>query len=93
MPEIYAPRKELSLDESIMLWRGRLVFWQYIINRRHKYRVKFFELSTDDGLLLKIQIYSGTKSADTESLGQTGSIVLHLMEPYLNKGYHLFTDN
>ena len=43
--------------------------------------------------MLKIQIYSGTKFTDTESLAQTGSIVLHVMEPYLNKGYHLLTDN
>ena len=91
MPEIYTPHKELSLDESMMLWSGRLVFRQYI--KRHKYGVKFFELCTDDGLVMKVQIYSGTKLTDTESLGQTGSIVLHLMEPYLDKGYHLFTDN
>ena len=26
MPEIYTPHKRLSLDESTMLWRGRLVF-------------------------------------------------------------------
>ena len=38
----------------------------------------------DDGLVLKIQIYSGTKFTDTKSLGQTGSIALHLMERYLN---------
>ena len=93
MPEIYTPHKELSLDESMMLWRGRLVFRQYIKNKRHKYGVKFFELCSDDGLVMKVQIYSGTKLTDTESLGQTGSIVLHLMEPYLDKGYHLFTNN
>ena len=93
MSEIYTPHKDLSLDESMMLWRGRLVFRQYIKNKRHKYGVKFFELCTDDGLVMKVQIYSGTKLTDTESLGQTGSIVLHLMEPYLDKGYHLFTDN
>ena len=93
MPEIYTPHKELSLDESMMLWRGRLVFRQYIKNTRHKYGVKFFELCTDDGLVMKVEIYSGTKLTDTESLEQTGSVVLHLMEPYLDKGYHLFTDN
>ena len=74
MPEIYTPYKELSLDESMMLWRGRLVFRQYIKNI-HKYGVKFFELCTDDGLVFKIEMYSGTKFTDTESLGQTGSIV------------------
>ena len=93
MPEIYTPHKELSLDESMMLLKGRLVFRQYIKNKRHNYGVKFFELCTDDGLVFKIQICSGTKFTDTESLEQTGSIVLHLMEPYLNKDYNLFTDN
>ena len=34
MPEIYTPHKELSMDESMMLWRGRLVFRQYIKNKR-----------------------------------------------------------
>ncbi|XP_064601226.1 piggyBac transposable element-derived protein 4-like [Liolophura sinensis] len=37
MDRIYYPRKELSIDESMVLWRGRLVFRQYIKNRRHKY--------------------------------------------------------
>ena len=93
MPEIYTPHKELSLDESMMLLKDRLVFRQYIKNKRHNYGVKFFELCTDDGLVFEIQICSGTKFTDTESLEQTGSIVLHLMEPYLNKDYNLFTDN
>lgn len=30
MNDIYYPSKELSLDESMVLWRGRLVFRQYI---------------------------------------------------------------
>ena len=77
----------------MMLWRGRLVFQQYMKNERHKYGVKFFELCTDNRFMLKDQIHSGTNFTDTESLEQTGSIVLHLMKPYLHKGYHLFTGN
>ena len=80
MPDIYTPHKKLSLDESMMLWRGRLVFWQYMKNKRQKYGVKFFELCTNDDLVLNVEIYSGTKFTDTESSRQTGSIVLHLME-------------
>ena len=55
--------------------------------------IKFCELYTDDGLVFKIQIYSVTKFTDTESLGQTGSIVLHLMQSYQNNSCHLFTEN
>ena len=91
--EVYMPYKDLSLDESMMLWRGRLVFRQYIKNKRHKYGVKFFELCTNDGFVLKTEIYSGTKFADIQSMGQTAAIVIHLMNPYLDKSYHVFTDN
>ena len=91
--EVYMPDKDLSLDKSMMLWRGRLVFHQYIRNKRYKYSVKFFELCTNDGFVLKTEIYSGTKFADIQSMGQTTAIVIHLMNPYLDKGYHVFTDN
>ena len=91
--DVYTPDKDLSLGESMMLWRGRLVFRQYIQNERHKYGVKFFELCTNEGFVLKTEIYSGTKFADIQSMGQTAAIVIHLMNPYLDKGYHAFTDN
>jgi len=42
MEEVYEPSKNLSIDESMILWRGRLVFRQYIKNKRHKYGVKSY---------------------------------------------------
>ena len=59
VPETFTPHKELLLDESMMLWRGRLVFRQYIQNKRHKYGTKFFKLCTNNGFVLKTEIYSG----------------------------------
>ena len=44
MKRIYCPSENLSLDESIVLWRGHLIFRQYIKNKKHKYGVKFYEL-------------------------------------------------
>lgn len=41
MNHIYYPGKELSLDESMILWRGQLLFWQFINNKRHMYGVKY----------------------------------------------------
>ena len=38
----FIPEKRLSLDESMMLWCGRLVFRHYMKNMRHKYGIKFF---------------------------------------------------
>ena len=72
-----------------MLWRGCLIFRQYRKNKRHKYGVKFYELCTHNGLVLEVAIYGGQAFGDE----QTGAIVVHLMSEFLNKGYHLFTDN
>lgn len=93
MQKLVTPEKNLSIDESMMRWHGRLVFRQYIKNKRHKYGIKFHELCTYDGLVFTLEAYGGQGFNDEHSLRQTGATVLKLMNPYLNKGYHVFTDN
>ncbi|XP_047144699.1 piggyBac transposable element-derived protein 4-like [Hydra vulgaris] len=93
MNNIYCPNENISIDESMMFWKGRLVFRQYVKNKRHKYGIKFYELCESDGIVLKVKIYSGETTLDKNLLGQTGAIVLDLMEKFLEKGYHLYTDN
>ena len=93
MDNIYCPNKNISIDESMMLWKGHLVFRQYVKNKRHKYGIKFYELCESDNIVLKVKIYSGETTLDKHLLGQTGAIVLDLMEKFLGKGYHLYTDS
>lgn len=45
MVSLYYRGQQLSLDESMVLWRGRLVFRQYIKNKRHKYGIKLYMLT------------------------------------------------
>ena len=52
MTTIYTPDRKLSIDESIMFWRGRLIFRQYIKNKKLKYDIKFFELCESDGIAI-----------------------------------------
>ena len=75
----------------MMLWKGRLLFRQYVKNKRHKYGIKFYELCESDGIVLKVKIYSGETTLDKHLLGQTEAIDLDLMEKFLGKGYHLCT--
>ncbi|XP_065671830.1 piggyBac transposable element-derived protein 4-like [Hydra vulgaris] len=93
MDNIYCPKKNISIDESMMLWKGRLVFRQYVKNKRHKYGIKFYELCESDGIVLKVKIYSGETTLGKHLLGQTGAFVLDLMEKLLGNGYHLYTNN
>lgn len=44
MRQVYYLSKELSIDEGMMIWQGRLVFRQYVKGKRHKYEVKFYSL-------------------------------------------------
>ena len=89
MATIYTPDKKLSIDESMMLWRGLLILRQYTKNKKHKYGVKFYELCESDGIVMNVKIYSGEPTPDIHSLGQTGAIVLNLVEKFLGKGYQL----
>ena len=55
--------------------------------------MKFYKLHELDGLILCSFICSGLLYSDTHDLGQTGAIVLELMEDFLGKGYSVFADN
>ncbi|GBP66764.1 PiggyBac transposable element-derived protein 4 [Eumeta japonica] len=59
MADLYYPEADLSIDESMVLWRGRLVFRQYIKNKKHKYGVKLYELCESSGIVMKIRVYKG----------------------------------
>lgn len=92
MSTIYYPGKELSIDESMMLWRGRLIFRQYIKNKKHKYGIKFYSLCEPDGLCLNFTIYSG-KGGELSGVGHTDKVVMHLMRHRLGVGHSLYMDN
>lgn len=95
--EIFYPFENLCIDESLMLFKGRLSFKQYIPSKRHRFGVKFFVLcDCETGYILDFIIYSGAASDINEideEIGKSGNIVMTLMEPYLDKGHTLYTDN
>ncbi|KAF9422075.1 hypothetical protein HW555_002096, partial [Spodoptera exigua] len=89
---IYGPSKELSTDESLILFRGRIFFRQYIKSKKARYGIKFYVLTTASGYILDMIMYRG-KYASAETGKKTQNIVLKLLEPYVFKGHHVFMDN
>jgi len=68
----------------------------YIYNNKARYRIKFYELSTLDEYVLNIEIYKGKTNLNTITVDRTSkiySLVLKLLDPYLDKGHCLFMDN
>ena len=72
----------------MMLWRGCLVFRQYIKSKHYKYGIKFYKLYTNDGLISTIEAYCGQGFNSEHNLGQTVAMVLKLMNPFLLHYYY-----
>src|SRR5215510_1156610 len=96
---LYLPGQNIAIDESLMLWTGRLSFRQYIPLKSSKFGIKSYELcESSSGYLWSFIIYTGKDtvfqtaflSGDTN---KTAAIVLSLVEPLLEKGRTLWMDN
>lgn len=87
----YTPGEFLCVDESMIPFRGRVIFRQYNKQKRHKYGIKLFKLCTVPGYTWKIEVYSG-KQLDSAFSTPT-NVVLRLCEGLLGKGHSVFVDN
>ena len=84
--------QNLCIDESLVLWNGRLGFKQYIPSKRHPFGIKLFQLvDCETKFILDFIIYTGanTEYRITDGLGLSGLVVMELMQQYLNKEHHL----
>lgn len=92
----FRPFQNLVIDESLVLFKGRLHFKQFIRTKRHRFGIKLFLLcDCETGYVLDFIVYTGksTEIDKYDDLGISGSVVTTLMRPYLEKGHSLFTDN
>ena len=96
----YTSSQNVSIDEELMLWKGRLQFKQYNPNKRSRFGIKYFSLCESTGYMWNSFAYLGKpknisreESQLIKELGISGSVVPKLMSELCNKGYHLYTDN
>lgn len=92
----YQPHQKVCIDESIVEWKGRLQFKQFIPSKRHRFGIKLFVLcDCKSGFVLDYLIYTGDNMHINfnETLNQSGSVISTLMEPYINKGHIIYMDN
>ena len=79
-----------------MLYKGRLSFKQYIPTKRSRFGIKIYLLcDVRTGMILDFIIYTGTTTdiIKFRDVGISGSIVMTLMQSYLDKGHNLFLDS
>lgn len=86
------PQENVCIDESMIPFRGRLGFRQYIPNKRHRYGLKVYKLCVDGGYTYTVKLYGG-KSTRPGTTSVATDVVMKLMAPLLNSGRTLVTDN
>ena len=91
---VYLPSEHVCVDKSLMLWKGRLGFRQYMPKKRSRFAVKSYELcESDTGYVWDFLVYTGATTEYTEEEGGQGEKdVLTLMERLLGKNYKLYFD-
>lgn len=91
--QCYAPEEKICIDESVVPFLGRLLFKQFLKNKRHRYGIKVFKICAKDYYTLEYNVYSGKGSqTQNESLFST-NIVLNMTEPYQDSGRTIYMDN
>lgn len=88
----YKPGPRVVIDETMIPFRGRIFFRQYIPSKRHKYGLKIFRLCYTNGYTWNFEIYCG-KNDTYQHLGKTDSVTVRLMFPLLDMRMTLYTDN
>ncbi|PNF23122.1 hypothetical protein B7P43_G06682, partial [Cryptotermes secundus] len=84
---VYKPNQQLSLDESVIPWRGRLRMRTYNPGKLTKYGLLVCVVTeSTSGYIGNLEIYSG----EGKKLQET---ILSVLEPYLDQNYHVYQDN
>ncbi|XP_068107881.1 piggyBac transposable element-derived protein 4-like [Hyperolius riggenbachi] len=93
----YMPERHVTVDESIMTYKGRLSWVQFIASKRVRFGVRSIMLcESQSGYIWNSVVYTGkgTKfDPKYNAYGLATSSVLTLIEPLLDKGYCLTTDS
>ena len=93
----YIPERDVSIDVSLLLWKGRLSWKQYISRKRSCFGLKSFVLAeAESGYIWNSILHSGndTDFVDGRDFQYNATkIVFSLAKDLLNQGYCIYVDN
>lgn len=88
----YSLGDTVVVDETMVPFRGRLKFRQYNPSKASRYGIKIFKVCSPLGYTWDLKIYSG-QNERRAGLDLPGSTVIDLVEPLLDAGRLVITDN
>ena len=93
--ELYQPKQHVAIDERMVKSRHRSGIRQYIRDNPTKWGIKLWVLAdSSNGYSIDFNIYIGRAAGrNVSEYGLGYDVVMCLMQPYFNQGYHLYVDN
>ena len=90
--DVYTPEEQLTIDEAICPFRGRIFFHVYIKGKPHKYGIKMFELcGSKSGYVYNLEVYTGAHPTKSEH-NTVFSVVDKLCDKIKGKGHCVYMD-
>jgi len=89
----YYPGQHVSVDESIVAYKGRASMIQYNPQKPHKWGIKAWVLSeSKTGYMYNWEIYRGGTAGRTEH-GLSRTVVTNITKPIYGNKHHVYMDN
>ena len=99
----FTPHRDICIDESLLLFKGRIIFRQYTLLKRARFGIKLFCLTDKHGHLHTFRVISRKDDPISiinnqippkcTNMSVTSKLTIALLKNFLGKGYHLYIDN
>ena len=90
----YDLHKNISIDECMIPWRGRLSFRQFIASKPIRFGIKVWVLADSESkYIYRQQLYIGRNPGERAEVGLATRVVKELCTGLEGFGHHLYTDN
>ena len=89
----YYPTKNIAIDEGLVPWHGNIHFRVYNLDKPDKFGLKSYQLCDETGYCCVYELYTCKRPATKSGHRATYDVCMRLMNRYLNRGHHLYTDN
>ena len=90
--QIFSPGN-IIVNETMVPWRGRLTFRQYIPTKSHKYDIKLYKLCFTEGYTWSAKVYSRREITGSKQVSMAENVCIELAAELLNEGRALSVNN
>jgi len=93
--ENYYPGRDLSIDETLLAYRGHKFRYKVCITTKPKTQgILMYALAeSNTGYMLKGELFGGVEDVDNKIPNRNLEIIKRLLKNYLDKGHRVFMDN